>query len=214
MVSEKITVIGAGYVGLTTAVLLANSGFKVFLLENDQERLKALEKGRSFFYEAGLNELVAPVVESGKLIPTDSYQASITKSDFVFSCVGTPDNPDGSSNLNHVFSAAEEAAKYMASGSIYVQKSTVPVGTGQKIEKLFKSLGKSFHYVSNPEFLREGTAISDSLFFDRTVVGGSNSEALRKVEDLYKKVEEKRNTIAHISGMPVLEKAAPTYKPA
>src|SRR5688572_7825790 len=132
-----ITVLGAGYVGLTTATLLACSGHTVYAIEPNQTRLATIKRGASFFYEEGLDSLVKSAVDSGSLIPTDSYENSVAHSDVVFSSVGTPDNPDGSSNLTYVFSAAESAAKLMKAGTIYVQKSTVPVGTGERIEALF-----------------------------------------------------------------------------
>lgn len=191
-----ISVVGVGYVGLTTAALLAEAGYKVYAIDLNAKRLETVRAGRSFFYEAGLDEIIAPNVKSGALIPTDSYQESIPQSDFVFSCVGTPDNPDGSSNLSYVFSAAEQAAGLMKPGAIYIQKSTVPVGTGAKIKKLFLDMGRKTPYVSNPEFLREGTAIEDTLSADRVVVGGDSRKAAEKVADLYRDIESQSQTIA------------------
>lgn len=192
-----VSVIGAGYVGLTTATLLAEAGFSVHLIELNQDRLRVIKSGKSFFFEDGLDPLIKHALGSGNLIPTDSYQEAIPSSDIVFSCVGTPDNPDGSSNLSYVFSATKEAAKYLKDGAIYVQKSTVPVGTGAKIEELFQEkVSHSTYYVSNPEFLREGTAIADTLGFDRIVAGGSNKEAVKKVLDIYKTIETNRDDIA------------------
>jgi UDPglucose 6-dehydrogenase len=191
-----ITVIGAGYVGLPTATLFAHAGYKAYVLDVNPSRLKAISEGRSFFYEEGLDAIIAPAVKNGSLIATDSYEECIPGSDYVFSCVGTPDNPDGSSNLSYVFGAAESAAKLLNSKAIYVQKSTVPVGTGQKVEELFKELGADAAYVSNPEFLREGTALSDSLYFDRVVAGGTDKKAADKVLNLYREVEACRDEIA------------------
>lgn len=193
---NTVTVLGTGYVGLTTAILLAESGYIVYALDVNPERLEAIRQGRSFFYEAGIDNLISHAVKNRTLIPTDSYAKAVPNSRFVFSCVGTPDNPDGSSNLTYVFAAAEEAAKHMADDSVYIQKSTVPVGTGARVEELFKKLNKKVHYVSNPEFLREGTAIIDSLWFDRVVVGGSSKIHLNKVVDLYKTIETYRDEIA------------------
>lgn len=200
-----ITILGAGYVGLTTAVLLANSNFKVYLVEPNDERLRSIQSGKSFFYEYGLDTLLAVALESKSLVVTKSYEASVSNSEVVFSCVGTPDNPDGSSNLQYVFSAAEETAKYARPGLIYAQKSTVPVGTGEKIEELFARTvpNTQMHYVSNPEFLREGTAVSDTLFFDRVVAGGSNKQAVDTILDIYRDLEQQREHIAHISRVPI-----------
>ncbi len=192
---STVTIIGTGYVGLTTAVLLAESGHSVYALDIDQERLDSIKRGKSFFYEAGMNNLVSRMVKSGGLIPTDSYQDSIANSNFVFSCVGTPDNPDGSSNLNYIYSSAEESAKYIKTGAIFAQKSTVPVGTGEKLETLFIKLGKKIKYVSNPEFLREGAAIVDSLWPDRVVIGSQDETAAKKVMKLYQDIENNRSKI-------------------
>ena len=199
---NTITVLGAGYVGLTTAALLAHAGYKVYVVEPNKERLGVIKSGRSFFFEEGLDSVIKLAIEAGNLIPMDSYEESVPKSHVVFSCVGTPDNPDGSSNLAYVFSAAEQAAKLAKPGTIYVQKSTVPVGTGRKIEALFSELGAKLEYVSNPEFLREGTALSDTLFFDRVVVGGDNKAAVNAVMDIYMDLEQYRDHIAHIAGIP------------
>lgn len=198
-----VSVIGAGYVGLTTAVLLAEAGYKTFVIDINQQRLQTIRQGRSFFFEDGIDPLIAHAVQAKKLIPTDSYEESIPTSDVVFSCVGTPDNPDGSSNLTYVFTAAEAAGKLLKAGSVFAQKSTVPVGTGERVEKIFSELAKKVAYVSNPEFLREGTAISDTLYFDRIVVGGSDKAAVKKVMRLYKDIESKRDDIARRAGIKI-----------
>lgn len=200
-----ITVLGAGYVGLTTAVLLANANFKVYLIEPNDERRQVIQSGKSFFYEYGLDVLLEQALNSDFLVVTDSYETAVTNSRVVFSCVGTPDNPDGSSNLSYVFSAAEETLKYAQPELVYVQKSTVPVGTGQKIEALFveKAPNLKLRYISNPEFLREGTAISDTLFFDRVVAGGRDKEAVNLVIDIYKDLEEQRERLAQLSKIPI-----------
>lgn len=202
MKSPTITVLGAGYVGLTTAAVFAHSGYKVFLIEPNAERLDVIKTGKSFFFEHGLDPIIAAAVSAGNLVPTDSYEEAIPASSVIFSCVGTPDNPDGSSNLSYVFAAAETTAKLAQSDAIYVQKSTVPVGTGAKIEQLFASLKTSLPYVSNPEFLREGTALYDTLFFDRVVAGGNDQAAVAAIIDLYKDVEKSRDAIAALADVP------------
>ena len=208
MTKQTITVLGAGYVGLTTAVLLSHANFKVYLIEPNPERLKTIASGKSFFYEYGLDPLLKLSIDEKTIIVTDSYQEAIPESDIVFSCVGTPDNPDGSSNLQYVFSAAKETIKYAKTGLVYAQKSTVPVGTGQQIETLFAEATqeKTLHYVSNPEFLREGTAISDTLFFDRVVVGGADKNAVDAILNTYKDLEQRREHIAHTSRIPIAPK--------
>lgn len=196
---KTIAVIGTGYVGVTSSAIFANAGYKVYALDISEDRLQALREGRSFFYEEGLNPLIKKAVEDKNLIPTSSYEEAISNSSFVFSCVGTPDNPDGSSNLTYIYASAEEAAKYIKPGSVYIQKSTVPVGTGRKVMETFK--GKDVAYVSNPEFLREGTALFDTLYFDRVVVGGDDKAAVNRVLDIYRDVEKRRDDIADLGGI-------------
>lgn len=201
MQNHTITVLGTGYVGLTTATLLAHCGHKVYAVEPNQERLNAIKQGRSFFFEEGLDPLVDQAVKHGTLIPTDSYSESVPNSDIVFSCVGTPDAADGSLNLEFVFGSATEAAKLLKDGAIFVQKSTVPVGTGDKVKEIFNSIGKKIAYVSNPEFLRESTALADTLWFDRIVVGSDNHEAAETILDLYRELSDKREVIASRTAM-------------
>jgi UDPglucose 6-dehydrogenase len=199
MNNQTITILGAGYVGLTTAALLAHSGYKIYLIEPNQKRLSVIKTGKSFFYEQGLDPIIKSAIDDGNLVPTDSYKDSIPNSNVVFSCVGTPDNPDGSSNLTYVFGAAEEAAKYMKSNTIYIQKSTVPVGTGERIKEIFSKLKNKIDYVSNPEFLREGTALYDTLYFDRVVAGNDNKKTVKQVLDIYRELEKHRDKIAKIA---------------
>ena len=205
MQDSTLTVLGAGYVGLTTAALLAHAGYTVYVVEPNPKRLDVIKQGRSFFFEEGLDPVIAAGIEKGTLIPTDSYEASVPNSRVVFSCVGTPDHPDGSSNLTYVFSAAKEAAKYLSDGAVYVQKSTVPVGTGTRIEELFKELGKKIEYVSNPEFLREGTALFDTLCFDRVVVGGRHKEAVERTLNIYRNIETYKHEIAGLANITLKE---------
>ncbi|MEX1052008.1 MAG: UDP-glucose/GDP-mannose dehydrogenase family protein [Patescibacteria group bacterium] len=195
----NITVIGSGYVGLTTSAIMANCGYTVYALEVNSQRLDIIKQGRSFFYEEGLDNLVGAAVKRGSLIPTDSYEKSIPNSDIIFSCVGTPDNPDGSSNLSYIFAAAEEAAKHIKPGTVYVQKSTVPVGTAEKIKAIFKKYEIKSSYLSNPEFLREGTAIADSIWFDRVVIGAQDSQAIEQVANLYRTVEKSSKNLLKIA---------------
>jgi UDPglucose 6-dehydrogenase len=201
MTQTTLTVLGAGYVGLTTGALLAHAGYKVFIVEPNAKRLEAIKSGRSFFYEHGLDAIIASALALGNLVPTDSYEESIPHSSVVFSAVGTPDNVDGSSNLDYVFTAANEAAKHMQDGSLFVQKSTVPVGTGARVEELFADQNPTVHYVSNPEFLREGTAVADTLYFDRVVTGGQHESANNAVLDIYRQLEQHRSKIASLTSI-------------
>lgn len=196
-----ITILGAGYVGLTTAALLAHSGYTVYAIEPNPKRLETIKQGRSFFYEEGLNPVIKAAIDSGTLIPTGSYEESIPRSSVVFSCVGTPDNPDGSSNLTYVFSAAESTARHLTRDIIYVQKSTVPVGTGKRVQEIFAETGNKVAYVSNPEFLREGTALIDTLYFDRVVAGGGDQNAVEQILAVYRQLEQQREKIAQLAGI-------------
>lgn len=200
---HHIAVLGCGYVGVTTAVILANCGYKVHAIEVNQERLAILKQGHSFFYETGINTLIEQAANNGNLTFTDSYDTALANTSIVFSCVGTPDNPDGSSNLSYVFSAAKQSALLLKSGAIFIQKSTVPVGTGSKIEDIFAQTNKTISYVSNPEFLRESTAVIDTLWPDRIVAGSSDTTAAEKVLNVYRSIENYRSNLAHLAGIKV-----------
>ena len=193
---QIIAVIGCGYVGLTTAAIFANCGFKVYALEKDPKRLNIIKSGRSFFYELGIDPLIAKGIKTGNLIVTDDLDTTIPMCSIIFSCVGTPDNPDGSSNLTHVFEVARKVADLIKPGSVFIQKSTVPVGTGKIIEQLFNDTKKKTNYISSPEFLREGTGVGDMLWPERIVVGGDNKQAVNTVLDLYGDIEKNRGTIS------------------
>ncbi len=210
MVKGNISIFGAGYVGLTSAVLFANSGFKVNLIENDPKRLKILRSGKSFFYEQGIDELLQEALRQKNLSITDQ-PAVIKNSEVIFSCVGTPDNPDGSSNLSYIYSVAKTISENANDVAVFVQKSTVPVGTGENIELLFKKEQRKIAYVSNPEFLREGTAILDSLWFDRVVVGSNNDSAITKVMSIYEQLEKNKDKIAKIINVEPINKPSGKY---
>jgi len=207
MANSTITILGTGYLGLTTAGVLSHAGFTVYAVEPNPDRLSAIKQGRSFFYEEGLDALIANGLENGTLIPTDSYAESIPNSDVVFSCVGTPDNPDGSSNLSYVFAAAEEAAKYLQPETVFAQKSTVPIGTGRKVMQLFADKSVTSPYISNPEFLSEGSSVLDTLTYDRLIFGGENQTAIQKVSDIFKQTEAQAKTTAKFAGLALTTKA-------
>lgn len=141
---STITIFGAGYVGLTTAVILANCGYTVNLVEVNKTRLDVLSQGKSFFYEEGINELLSNALATKSLVISDNAEIALAEATIAFCCVGTPDNPDGSSNLSYVFSVAETIIAHGRDELVFVQKSTVPVGTGERIEKMFTE--KSVRY--------------------------------------------------------------------
>lgn len=193
----NIVIIGSGYVGTTAAAIFSVSGHNVTAIDIDIMKVHSLNNGVAPFYEKGLNELISEGTQKGALRATTTYE-SIKDADVVFSCVGTPDNPDGSSNLSYVFDTAKEAAKHLKEGAIFVQKSTVPVGTGRKVMELLPDYTP---YVSNPEFLRESTAVYDTVMFDRVVTGGDNEAANQTILDIHRSVEANSEDIARIAGV-------------
>ncbi|MEI7478917.1 MAG: UDP-glucose/GDP-mannose dehydrogenase family protein [Actinomycetes bacterium] len=180
---KRVTVIGAGYVGLPTAAVLAHFGHQVILAERDEKRLATLRAGESPIVEEGLGELLKAGVASRRLtFSPDAAQAS-ANADVIFLCVPTPQGDDGSADLSYVLAAAREIAPSLKSGAIVVDKSTVPVGTAALVEE---AMGRSdVSVVSNPEFLREGTAVSDSFNPDRIVIGSDDAAAASTVGDLF-----------------------------
>ena len=180
---HTVAVIGAGYVGLPTAATLAHFGHSVVLAERDPVRLAALRSGRMPIVEVGLDELVANSVAAGRLSFTDSTTDAVKGAAFVFLCVPTPQSADGSADLSYVQTAAKEIAAQLETGSIVVNKSTVPVGSATMVEQVMGRPDVSV--VSNPEFLREGSAVLDSLNPDRIVVGASDTQAAAKVGELF-----------------------------
>lgn len=180
---HRVAVIGAGYVGLPTAATLAHFGHTVVLAERDRARLAALRSGRMPIVEVGLDDLVAKSVASGRLSFADSAADAVRGARFVFLCVATPQGGDGSADLSFVEAAAKEIAEHLEPGAIVVNKSTVPVGSATMVEQVIGRAEVSV--VSNPEFLREGTAVLDSLKPDRIVVGADDTAAAAAVAELF-----------------------------
>jgi UDPglucose 6-dehydrogenase len=186
---SNICVIGTGYVGLITGVCFADLGNTVHCLDINEERIKQLQQGVMPIYEPGLEEIVERNVNANRLFFTTSYREALKNAEFAFIAVGTPSGVDGEADLNYVHSAAEGIVKSVNQKIIIVNKSTVPVGTGDSVaETIQKSRGEKeliFSVVSNPEFLREGSAISDFMSPDRIVLGSTNPQAAREVAKLY-----------------------------
>ena len=180
---HAVAVIGAGYVGLPTAATLAHFGHTVVLAERERTRLAALRSGRMPIVEVGLDELVAGGVATGNLSFTESAVEAVVGAEFVFLCVPTPQSADGSADLSYVEAAAKEIAAHLEPGTVVVNKSTVPVGSATMVEEVIGRHDVSV--VSNPEFLREGTAVLDSLNPDRIVVGAEDPQAAAKVGGLF-----------------------------
>lgn len=183
---SRITVIGAGYVGLVTGGGLAWMGHSVVLLESDRSRLARLIDGHLPIHEPGLAELLAEAREAGRLRFGHDYAAVIPSSDYAFLAVNTPAGPDGEADTRFVFSAVRMLLEHARPGLTLVTKSTVPVGTGDEIERLVSEAGlDGIEVVSNPEFLREGSAVEDFLHPDRIVVGTSRPATAEAVARLY-----------------------------
>ena len=195
MTTDKgIAVIGSGYVGTVMAACLADLGHNVFGVEIDGEKLKSLNNGIPPFFEAGLEERLAAGVSSGRLIFTDDYQLAMDRTEVVFLCVDTPPGTNGHPNMNSVAAAAESIGAALREPHIVVTKSTVPVGSGNWLQatienSLSDDVGSDvLEVVSNPEFLREGSAVEDFLHPDRIVVGGDSASAVERVAQVYDKV--------------------------
>ena len=183
----NICVVGTGYVGLVTGACLADFGMNVVCVDKDEAKISALQAGRIPIYEPGLEEIVAKNERAGRLRFTTDLKFGIESALAIFIAVGTPPNPDGSPDLTFVRQVAEAIARYMNGYKVVVTKSTVPTGTGKMIEQILRSKdGKSeFSVVSNPEFLREGSAIADFLRPDRIVIGASDARAIEVMKEIY-----------------------------
>ncbi len=185
---KQICVVGVGYVGLVTAACFSDLGNRVIALDISEEKIRGLRRGEMPIYEPGLKELVERNVGAGRLLFTTSYEEALSETEFVFIAVGTPSGVDGEADLRHVASAAETIAKTMQSPLIIVNKSTVPVGTGDWVADIVRNHQKTpipFSVVSCPEFLREGSAIGDFMQPHRTVLGSEDPEAAEKVAQLH-----------------------------
>jgi UDPglucose 6-dehydrogenase len=183
-----ICVVGVGYVGLVTGACLADLGNKVVCLNRDQEKADNLKKGALPIYEPGLQEIVQRNTEAGRLRFTTSYDEALQDAEFVFIAVGTPTGSEGEANLDHVDSATEGIARAMHRPTIIVNKSTVPIGTGDWVADIVRDIRSDeveFALVSNPEFLREGSGVHDFMNPDRIVLGSTSREAAEKVAELY-----------------------------
>ncbi|MEI2297531.1 UDP-glucose 6-dehydrogenase [Ensifer sp. MJa1] len=176
----KITMIGAGYVGLVSGVCFADFGHDVVCLDKDENKIDALMQGRIPIFEPGLDQLVASNVASGRLSFTTDLVAAVADSDVIFIAVGTPSRRgDGHADLSYVYAAAREIAENLKGFTVIVTKSTVPVGTGDEVERIIRETNPEadFAVVSNPEFLREGAAIEDFKRPDRIVIGLADDDA-------------------------------------
>ncbi|MBC7233041.1 MAG: UDP-glucose/GDP-mannose dehydrogenase family protein [Chloroflexi bacterium] len=185
---KNICVIGVGYVGLVTGACLADLGNKVICLNRDKQKMENLKKGILPIFEPGLEEIVRRNYEAGRLDFTISYDEALRDAEFIFIAVGTPSGSEGEADLSHVTQCAEDIAKRLIRPVIIVNKSTVPIGTGDWVADIInehKINDVEFFVVSNPEFLREGSAVYDFMNPDRIVLGSTNRQAAEKVAELY-----------------------------
>lgn len=192
----RICVLGSGYVGLVTGACLANMGNHVICTDKDSVKIGKLISGDAPFYEPGLQEIIKFNLKNGRLSFTEDLKKAIELSDIIFVAVGTPSKKDGAAQIGHVVSAAKDIAVAIKKTSrgkksykIIVNKSTVPVGMGDIVSKILKKSGISqdrFSVVSNPEFLSEGTAVSDFMSPDRIVIGASDNKAFNTITELYR----------------------------
>ena len=198
----KICLIGTGYVGLVSGVCFSDLGNSVICIDKDREKLTQLENGDIPIFEPGLSELVRKNLDAGRLSFSDDLIGSIKKSDIVFIAVGTPTAKDGvSADLSQVFSVAKLISKGIKSHKIIVTKSTVPIGTGDKIEKILNKNKKKglFTIISNPEFLREGEAIKDFKYPDRVVIGTNDKRVIKIFNELYRPIINKGAAFVYCS---------------
>jgi len=183
----NVAVIGTGYVGLVAGTCFAELGHRVVCVDNDPRKLSVLREGKIPIYEPGLEEMVPRNVAQGRLSFTDDLTGSVKKADVVFIAVGTPPGEDGSADLRYVIAVAEGIADALEGYKVIVNKSTVPIGTGDRLREVIAARTQHpFAIVSNPEFLREGVAVDDFLRPDRILIGASDEEAVSVMRKLYR----------------------------
>jgi len=188
----KIAVIGAGYVGLTSGTCFAELGNDVICVDIDKEKIDMLNNGKIPIYEPGLKELIDRNRKENRLRFTTDIKEAIKDSEIIFICVGTPPKNNGEADLSYVEAVAKEIAEHMESYKVIVEKSTVPVETGEKVAETIKLNNKhnaEFDIVSNPEFLREGSAVNDTFSPDRIVIGTDSKKAADMMRKLYEPIK-------------------------
>ncbi len=184
----RLSIIGSGYVGLVTGTCFAEVGHRVICVDNDSEKVRALQSGRVPIYEPGLEELIRANTATGRLRFTDSIGDGVENSDVVFIAVPTPPLPDGKVDLTYIEKVAREIAGVLKGYRVIVDKSTVPVKTGEKVAETiarYGGAGAEFDVVSNPEFLREGCAVADLMRPDRIVIGANSERAAEMMRRIY-----------------------------
>ncbi|MBL7072445.1 MAG: UDP-glucose/GDP-mannose dehydrogenase family protein [Candidatus Omnitrophica bacterium] len=209
----RLTIIGAGYVGLVTGTCFAELGNEVMCVDNDTRKIAQLKDGEMPIYEPALAELVEKNRQDGRLAFTSDIETGIKDSEVIFICVGTPSRDDGSADLSHVEKVSRVIAEHMDSYKLVVEKSTVPVETSDWIIKTintFKKNGCEFDVASNPEFLREGSAVEDFMNPDRIVIGVGSKKAEELLKELYSPIETKI-VVTDINGAEIIKHASNSF---
>src|SRR5947209_7248139 len=194
----RVAMIGAGYVGLVSGACIADFGHEVICVDKEEKKISALTAGRVPIYEPGLSELVRANVVQGRLSFKSALKDAVAQADAVFIAVGTPSRRgDGHADLSYVYAAAKEIAAALDGFTVVVTKSTVPVGTGDEVERIIRETrpDAEVSVVSNPEFLREGAAIQDFKHPDRIVVGTEDPKASKVMAELYRPLYLNRSPI-------------------
>ncbi len=182
----KIAVVGTGYVGLVVGTCFAETGNNVVCVDIDRRKIAMLRRGKSPIYEPGLNQLLTKNLHEKRIVFTTELREAVEQSEVIFLALPTPPSEDGSADLRHVLSVAEQIGKWLNGYRVIINKSTVPVGTADKVKNVVGRNAKyEFDVVSNPEFLKEGAAVSDFMKPDRVVVGSSSQRAIKVMQDLY-----------------------------
>ncbi|QPW51718.1 UDP-glucose/GDP-mannose dehydrogenase family protein (plasmid) [Bacillus thuringiensis] len=184
----KITILGTGYVGLSAGVCLSEIGHSVICIDTDEQKIKSLNQGISPIYEPGLETLLTQNAAAGRLLFTTSHREALNGAEIIIIAVGTPQMEDGRANLSYLEQAAKDIAANLVQNAVIVLKSTVPVGTNELIKKIMVDIcneNVTLEMVSNPEFLRQGSAIMDTLKPDRIIIGSENEEVAKKVQEMY-----------------------------
>lgn len=189
----NITVIGTGYVGLVTGVCLADIGHNVICVDNNKNKIELLKKGKSPIYESGLEELIKKNIDHGQLSFSTDLEQPVKKSDVIFIAVGTYPLPDGSADLSQVENVAKSIAPFIDTYKVVVNKSTVPPKTADLVKNIILKIkpDANFDIISNPEFLREGSAVLDTMQPDRVTVGGDSKKALDVIKKIYAPIVKK-----------------------
>jgi len=194
----KISIIGSGYVGLTSAICFASKGHEVICVDNDPSKIEKLQNKIPTIFENGLPEILSKTIDNKKIEFTINLEYAITHSTIVILAVGTPQSENGEADLSYILQASKASAKFLNNYKLFITKSTVPVGTNHQIKKIIEeSSNVKIDIISNPEFMREGFAIQDFMEPDRIIIGAESLEALKLVKELYQPWIEKNYPILY-----------------